>query len=184
MTCLVLFTVTDSFSVLMVSRGGVGFFQVFMVIYFPVWVDLFSPEKYQTLWMTLLQVAVPMGVTVGYVMTAVIIQYTDWRWAFYMQIFIFAACFVLIMFTPKKYLDSENLSEAMNLRLQGKKKKKKPRRARLSRSNTNIGTRHRFNSFDTDEDINIRVRGTSLYDRHPMSPLKMSIMSNPGGAGD
>ena len=56
--------------------------------------------------MTLLQVAVPMGVTVGYVMTAVIIQYADWRWAFYLQTFIFAGCFVLVLFTPKKYLDS------------------------------------------------------------------------------
>lgn len=124
-----------------------------------------------------------MGVTVGYVMTAVIIQYTDWRWAFWIQTFIFAACFVLVLFTSKHYLDSENLSEAMNMRLQGKKKRKKKNR-RLSRSNTNIISRHRLNSFDTDED-NFRVRGASLYEKHnPISPHKLSLISNQQGEGD
>ena len=47
-----------------------------MVIYFPVWVDLFAPKYYSTIWMTLLQVAVPLGVTIGYVMTAIIISFT------------------------------------------------------------------------------------------------------------
>ena len=77
-----------------------------MVIYFPVWVDLFSPRKVSTLWMTLLQIAVPMGVTFGYVMTAIIISFTDWRWAFWLQTFIFGGCFTLILFTPNTYLDS------------------------------------------------------------------------------
>ncbi len=106
MICLLLFTFTRTFPVLMISRGGVGFFQVFMVIYFPVWVDLFSPKKYSTLWMTLLQVAVPMGVTLGYGMTAIIITYTDWRVAFWAQTVIFATCFVLVLFTSSRYLDS------------------------------------------------------------------------------
>lgn len=47
-----------------------------MVIYFPVWVDLFAPKSLSTIWMTLLQVAVPLGVTIGYVMTAIIIYFT------------------------------------------------------------------------------------------------------------
>lgn len=104
--CLVLFTLTSNFVVLMISRGGVGFFQVFMVIYFPVWVDLFAPKKYSTLWMTLLQVAVPMGVTVGYVMTAIISTHTSWKWAFWVQTFIFSICFVLVIFTSSRYLDA------------------------------------------------------------------------------
>lgn len=56
--------------------------------------------------MTLLQVAVPMGVTFGYVMTAIIVSFSDWRWSFWLQTFIFGACFVLILFTPNSYLDS------------------------------------------------------------------------------
>ncbi len=81
---LISFTVTKVFPLLLICRGGIGFFQVFMVIYFPVWVDLFSPSSLATLWMTLLQLAVPVGVTFGYVMTAVIVSYISWHWAFWL----------------------------------------------------------------------------------------------------
>ena len=39
------------------------------MIYFPVWVDLYGEDN-KTLWLTFLQVAVPLGVFLGYVVTA------------------------------------------------------------------------------------------------------------------
>lgn len=52
------------------ARLMAGFCQVFLVVYFPVWVDIFSPEKWRTLWLTFLQLAVPLGVILGYSLTA------------------------------------------------------------------------------------------------------------------
>ena len=46
---------------LIFSRVMTGFFNVFFCIFFPVWVDLHGLEK-KTLWLTLLQVAIPLGV--------------------------------------------------------------------------------------------------------------------------
>ena len=44
-----------------------------MVIYFPVWVDLYGKEK-KTLWLTYLQLMVPLGVFLGYGMTALFVH--------------------------------------------------------------------------------------------------------------
>lgn len=50
---------------LILSRLGCGFFQVFLVVYYPVWVDYFAEEK-KTIWLTYLQIGVPFGVFLGY----------------------------------------------------------------------------------------------------------------------
>lgn len=57
------------------ARLMTGFCQVFVVVYFPVWVDIFSPEKWRTLWLTFLQLAVPLGVIMGYSLTAFMLSY-------------------------------------------------------------------------------------------------------------
>ena len=63
-----------------VSRFFTGVFQVFMLVYFPVWIDKFGEEK-ATTWLTLLQVGVPLGIFAGYAMTALIIRkFSVWCW--------------------------------------------------------------------------------------------------------
>lgn len=52
------------------ARFMAGMFQIFLVVYFPVWVDNFAPSHWKTLWLTFLQLAVPLGVIIGYCLTA------------------------------------------------------------------------------------------------------------------
>ena len=66
--CLSFFTYTGNIDFLGFSRISTGFFQVFLVIFFPVWVDIFG-GKSKTLWLTILQIGVPMGTFFGYVLT-------------------------------------------------------------------------------------------------------------------
>ena len=55
-----------------------------MTIYFPVWADAFAAnDKQKTCWMTVLLLCTPIGVLLGYVLTAYSIQAANWRWAFY-----------------------------------------------------------------------------------------------------
>lgn len=50
-----------------------GGFQVFMLVYFPVWIDKFGGDK-ATTWITLLQIGVPLGIFVGYGLTSVAVH--------------------------------------------------------------------------------------------------------------
>ena len=73
------------------SRMVTGFFQVFMLVYFPVWVDHFG-EHNKTIWISYLQIGPPLGVFMGYAITAffneinVYVPFISWRWAFYVQV--------------------------------------------------------------------------------------------------
>ena len=58
-------------ALLITSRLISGFFQVFLVVYYPVWVDYFAGDK-KTQWLTYLQIGVPFGVFMGYGLTAVL----------------------------------------------------------------------------------------------------------------
>lgn len=55
---------------MIVSRLISGFFQVFLVVFYPVWVDYFADSN-KTRWLTYLQIGVPFGVFLGYGLTAV-----------------------------------------------------------------------------------------------------------------
>lgn len=70
---LILFVASQIFWFAVVSRFFTGVFQVFMLVYFPVWIDKFGGAS-ATTWLTLLQVGVPLGIFAGYAMTAVIIR--------------------------------------------------------------------------------------------------------------
>jgi MFS family permease len=69
---IVMFTLAGTNkTLLIVSRLISGFFQVFLVVYYPVWVDYFADNK-KTQWLTYLQIGVPFGVFMGYGLTAVL----------------------------------------------------------------------------------------------------------------
>lgn len=85
-------------------RVGCGFCQVFCYIYFPVWVDQFGVNKSQTIWLTFLQLGVPVGTMVGYVMEASYIKlFGKWKYAFYTQIFFIVICVIIFILTPDKF---------------------------------------------------------------------------------
>ncbi|CAI2366801.1 unnamed protein product [Moneuplotes crassus] len=106
MVCLIGFTLVRDFFVLSVFRFGVGFFQVFLCIYFPVWVDLFAYEKYKTIWLTILQSSVPLGVVLGYGITAIFDQeFKAWRYSYYTQAGMYFLLFFTFLCIPREYIE-------------------------------------------------------------------------------
>jgi hypothetical protein len=44
-----------------------------LLVYYPIWIDKFG-FKNKTLWLTLLQICVPVGIFAGYGMTSLVIS--------------------------------------------------------------------------------------------------------------
>ena len=49
-----------------------GAFQVFLTVYYPIWIDKFG-QNLKTTWLTLLQICVPIGIFAGYGITSGVI---------------------------------------------------------------------------------------------------------------
>jgi hypothetical protein len=64
------FTLVQTSLGLGLCRFGCGFFQIFSLIYFPVWVDQFGVYDHRTMWLSFLQLGVPLGTMLGYVFEA------------------------------------------------------------------------------------------------------------------
>ncbi|CAK84475.1 unnamed protein product (macronuclear) [Paramecium tetraurelia] len=62
-----------------------------MMIYFPVWVDNFGGES-KTIWITILQGVIPLGIFVGYSLSSVISSLWQWQAAFYIQVIMLTVC--------------------------------------------------------------------------------------------
>jgi len=86
--CLFTFPISSNLILLYGNRIIVGIFQVsfnlisiiklkksYIQVFFPVWVDQFGPKKGRPLMISLLQVAVPLGIVLGYLMTALFVQF-------------------------------------------------------------------------------------------------------------
>jgi predicted MFS family arabinose efflux permease len=66
---LLLFTVSTSFYFLLFLRGATGFFQIFLIVYQPVWTDTFCEEKFKSIALTVNMLASPLGIVGGYMLT-------------------------------------------------------------------------------------------------------------------
>ena len=55
-----------------VFRFMTGAFQVFLLVYYPIWIDKFG-QHLKTTWLTLLQICVPIGIFAGYGITSGVI---------------------------------------------------------------------------------------------------------------
>mmetsp|Transcript_45104 Transcript_45104/g.111844 ORF Transcript_45104/g.111844 Transcript_45104/m.111844 type:complete len:607 (+) Transcript_45104:76-1896(+) len=90
--CL-LFGLAPSAWLLQLTRFFVGASQAFAVIYFPVWTDAKAPGASKTLYMSMMQAGVPLGIVVGYLTGGLITSYLDtehsmvagWRLPFLLQ---------------------------------------------------------------------------------------------------
>ena len=105
-TCIFLyfFTVSNYYLTMAICRVGCGFFQVFCYIYFPIWVDQFGVNNTQTLWLTFLQLGVPIGTMIGYLTEACSNKYfNNWQGAFYVQILCILISIVILFITPDKF---------------------------------------------------------------------------------
>eukprot|EP01017_Pseudomicrothorax_dubius_P033629 TRINITY_DN4519_c0_g4_i2.p1 TRINITY_DN4519_c0_g4~~TRINITY_DN4519_c0_g4_i2.p1 ORF type:complete len:516 (-),score=96.62 TRINITY_DN4519_c0_g4_i2:149-1696(-) len=104
---LIIFPITRNILLLTLSRLIVGFCQVFLVIYFPVWVDRFGGDK-KTMWLMYLQLGVPLGVVLGYIMTAVFLSWGFWKGSFYTQLVLLIPCLIAILAFENKYLSTRD----------------------------------------------------------------------------
>ena len=84
----------------------------------PVWIDIFAPVDKKTIWLTLSQLAVPLGIVLGYGSTAVLVSNLNWRWSFIIQAFAFVPISLLFIFYPTKYFKSQQVhrSELVEIR--------------------------------------------------------------------
>ncbi|CAD8184840.1 unnamed protein product [Paramecium octaurelia] len=76
-----------------------------MMIYFPVWVDNFGGDS-KTIWITILQGVIPLGIFVGYSLSSVISSIWQWQVAFYAQVIMLTICAtIFIIFVQNKDFD-------------------------------------------------------------------------------
>jgi MFS family permease len=99
-----------------------GIFQVALIIYFPVWVDQNGPEDKRTLWLTFLQLGVPLGIVLGYIMTGIFVSYLHWWWAFWAQSVMLGILFVAFLCFPSKYYVERSKLDEKRLKRQIERK--------------------------------------------------------------
>ena len=101
-----LFSVSTSYFVAMLSRVLIGFFQIFICIYLPVWADTFGSEKVKPMWLSFLLLAAPIGVVLGYILTYNTKVYlSSWEWSFRIQALLTLPLSASIMVTPDQYFN-------------------------------------------------------------------------------
>lgn len=110
------FTQFNSFYVMAGIRFLIGFFQVFLCIYMPVWADAFANEKQKSAWLTFLILASPLGIVGGFTLTSFMVAdpIDNWRWSFYIQGMCLSPCILVFLFMPNKYLDIEQTVKTKN----------------------------------------------------------------------
>ena len=86
---LVFFVLSDVKWLAYLLRFLTGGCQVFLLVYYPVWIDKFG-QHLKTLWLTLLQICVPVGIFVGYGITSGVIAmgYTVTYYSYSVSIFV------------------------------------------------------------------------------------------------
>ena len=127
MICLILcgislfiFTITKEYVLLCIDRVIIGVFQAFISIYLPLWCEQFGVETKKTIMMALIQVAPPLGVLIGYIITTLLNMYLTylpyfgdiekdkrWLFSFYIQSFIIWGISISLLFFSDKYFNSK-----------------------------------------------------------------------------
>jgi len=103
---LALFILSDNKGLAYFCRFLTGVCQVFLLVYYPIWIDKFGFKK-KTLWLTLLQICVPVGIFAGYGMTSLVISFGfSFKVSFYLQIAMVALFIIAFGLLSKTKLDS------------------------------------------------------------------------------
>lgn len=82
LVAIVILAVAFHKSLFYIGRFTIGITQAIFVIYAPVWVDTYSPLKYRTLWMGILQGSIIIGTVFGYGITAMLGSFSSWGWRY------------------------------------------------------------------------------------------------------
>ena len=97
---------SDATWLILLSRLCVGISQATYLIFAPVWVDEFSPDNKKSLWLSLCQAGIPLGIMVGYgVSGALRNENLSWKIPFYLQGGLLLPFGVALFLIPTAYLD-------------------------------------------------------------------------------
>ena len=100
------FTILESSGGMYICRIGCGFCEVFSLIYFPIWVDQYGVKDMKTIWLTFLQMGVPLGWILGYLIEVCSIKYyKSWEGGFFIQIILVCVCNSILFLTPDKFFE-------------------------------------------------------------------------------
>ena len=103
----------DATWLILLSRMFVGISQATYLVFAPVWVDEFSPENKKSLWLSLCQAGIPLGIMVGYgVSGALRNQNLSWKIPFYLQGGALLPFGLALFFIPTAYLDVDARKQA------------------------------------------------------------------------
>ena len=103
---IALFTITDIIPLLFMARIINGFCTTFGFIYFPIWIDQFGIQTKKTVMMSLIQIASPLGMVLGYTMNT-FLGSDKWKMTLLIEsisLFFFVSIILLI---PKKYFSKK-----------------------------------------------------------------------------
>lgn len=119
---------------LIISRACIGCSQAFHCVYSPLWVHDYAPRSKRARWMSYLQAAVPIGITLGYLAGSVTVWTSPdvgtsdeivlknsqlranqvcsgilcWRWPFLFQALVLIPFSVLLFFVPEDNVKLKN----------------------------------------------------------------------------
>jgi predicted MFS family arabinose efflux permease len=103
-----IFSLTDLYWALIASRVLAGLSQVVFVIYFPVWIDLCSPEKHKTMLISVFYLSVPLGLVTGFGLAGALHNNIGYRWSFMIETVLMLIPVTLsFMLVPASYFEKE-----------------------------------------------------------------------------
>jgi hypothetical protein len=99
------FKLTSVGYLLILTRFFIGIVHMPLTIYIPIWIDQFAISKYKTLFMTILQVAMPTGKVAGYLLPIIFAE-NNWQMGF-----VFEGCYLsfvgfVVLCVPSNYFSA------------------------------------------------------------------------------
>ena len=166
------FTITNKIIILLISRVLNGFCTSFVIIYFPIWIDQFGIQNKKTLMMSLLQMAFPVGMIIGYSINT-LLGSEKWKITLLIETISLFICNLFIIFIPKKYYSKKLCFKQHFDGLEKIKKKKKIKLRnkanqdlKLMNKDTNIGLTNPKNR------TNIETNRNSLFSDNNLEKIK------------
>lgn len=75
------------------------------MIYLPVWINTIGDKENISYYMSFYILSTPLGVIVGYILTAVVINESTWQWSFYIMSMNMLALAIGMMCFSKHYIN-------------------------------------------------------------------------------
>ena len=162
------FTITDNIIILFISRILNGFCSSFGLIYFPIWIDQFGIQSKKTIMMTLLQMAFPIGMIIGYAINT-ILGSEKWKITLLIETISLFICNFCIIFVPKKYY-SKKL--CFKQHFDGVHKIKQMKKIKLRTNNNQELNLTNKNDIHSKEKSNIEINRTSIFNENNSDIMK------------